>query len=387
MVYIPENPHYPLLDTSFENDVPTDIEILKHPVNEPYKFAKLLSKKKTSQISSGIISESKPSLVEQLLLFIRGNFFIPDARIGWVKPSVKFLNQYLSENSIDVIITTGPPHSLHLIGLQLQKTTKIPWIADFRDPWTTIHYHKSLRLTKASEKKHKKLEAEVLQNANLITVTSPTTKREFQEITQKQIEVITNGYEIKEKIVPNLDNKFSLVHIGSLLSERNPVVLWEVVSELVSENKQFAADFQLTLAGTISEGVVQSIEQHGLGVYLTLLGYVSHSKALQMQHNAQVLLLLEIDRPETRAIIPGKLFEYLVAERPIVALGPEKSDIKGILSETESGQFFTYSEKEKLKAELLQLYSEYKKGMLHCSFQKYFKIQQKKSHKENGRGY
>ncbi|WP_339696975.1 glycosyltransferase family 4 protein [uncultured Marixanthomonas sp.] len=364
VVYVPENPHYPLIDTSFEADVPNDIEILKHPVNEPYKFAKLLSKKKTSQISSGIISEKKQSTVEKLLLFIRGNFFIPDARVGWVKPSVNFLKTYLSENSIDTIITTGPPHSLHLIGLELQKKTKLPWIADFRDPWTTIHYHKSLRLTKASEKRHKQLEAEVLKSADLITVTSPTTKKEFQEITKKPIEVITNGYEIREKITPELDIKFSIVHVGSLLSERNPSVLWNVLSKLVSVNEKFAADFQLTLAGTISESVVESIKKQGLKDNLRLLGYVSHSEALQMQHNAQVLLLLEIDRPETRAIIPGKLFEYLVAKRPIIALGPKGSDIEKLIIETESGQFFNYSEKEKLKSNILQLYSEYKKEAL-----------------------
>ena len=364
VVYVPENPHYPLIDPSFEADVPTDVEILKHPVNEPYKFAKLLSKKKTSQISSGIISEKKQASLEKLLLFIRGNFFIPDARIGWVKPSVSFLKKYLSENLIDTIITTGPPHSLHLIGLQLQKETNIPWIADFRDPWTTIHYHKSLRLTKASEKKHKELEAEVLRSADLITVTSPTTKKEFKEITQKPIEVITNGYEIREKIIPNLDTKFSIAHIGSLLSERNPTVLWNVFSELVSENKEFANDFQLTLAGTISESVVDSIKQNGLEDNLKLLGYVSHSEALQMQHDAQLLLLLEIDRPETKAIIPGKLFEYFAAERPIVALGPKGSDIEQLIRETESGQFFAYSEKGKLKSNILKLYSEYKKGEL-----------------------
>ena len=364
IVFVPENPHYPLVDTTFEADVPNDIEILKQPINEPYKFAKVLSKKKTSQISSGIISETTPSFIEKLLLFIRGNFFIPDARVGWVKPSVTFLKKYLSENTIDTIITTGPPHSLHLTGLQLQTETKIPWIADFRDPWTTIHYHKSLRLTKASEKKHKKLEADVLQNADLITVTSPKTKKEFQEITQKPIEVITNGYEIKEKITAILDAKFTLVHVGSLLSERNPIALWEVLSELVKENIEFATDFQLTLAGTISDHVVKSIKQYGLSDNLKLSGYVSHSEALQMQHNAQVLLLLEIDRPETRAIIPGKLFEYFAAKRPIIALGPKGSDMEQLISETESGQFFMYSEKEQLKSSILELYSEYKKGTL-----------------------
>ena len=364
IVYIPDNPHYPLVDSSFNQEVPKDIEILRHPVNEPYKFAKLLSKNKTKQISSGIISEKEPSFIEKVLLFIRGNFFIPDARVGWVNPSVSFLKKYISNNKIDIVVTTGPPHSLHLIGQKLQRQLDLPWLADFRDPWTTIHYHKSLRLTKASERKHKKLEASVLNNASVVTVTSPTTKKEFQEITKKPIEVITNGYESKEEISASLDKKFSLVHIGSLLSERNPIVLWEVLSELISENKNFANDFQLKLAGTISDSVVESIKSYGLEPNLDLLGYISHSEALQMQHNAQVLLLLEIDREETRAIIPGKLFEYFAAQRPIVALGPKGSDIEGLIIETNSGAFFNYSEQKDLKAKITQLYSRFKEGRL-----------------------
>ncbi len=166
IVYVPENPNYPLVDENFSSEIPSDIEIIKQPISEPYRFAKLFSKKKTKQISSGIISKKEISAMEKLMLYVRGNFFIPDARVGWVKPSVEFLSKYISENPVDVVITTGPPHSLHLIGMQLQKELNVKWIADFRDPWTTIHYHKSLRLNKSSERKHKELEALVLKSAD-----------------------------------------------------------------------------------------------------------------------------------------------------------------------------------------------------------------------------
>src|SRR5690554_6997871 len=135
IVYVPENPNYPLVDDSFVSDIPSDIEIIKFLIKEPYGLAKLFSKKKTKQISSGIISSKKTSIIEKLMLYVRGNYFIPDARIGWVKPSVKFLSDYISKNSIDAIITTGPPHSLHLIGLELKRQINLKWIADFRDPW------------------------------------------------------------------------------------------------------------------------------------------------------------------------------------------------------------------------------------------------------------
>ncbi|MBZ0328620.1 MAG: glycosyltransferase family 4 protein [Altibacter sp.] len=366
VVYIPENPHYPLVDTTFISVVPEGIELIKHPIKEPYRLAALFSKKKTQQISSGIITKKKPSLLEKVLLYIRGNYFIPDARIGWVQPSVRFLQDYLKVHPVDVVITTGPPHSLHLIGLKLKEIVKIPWVADFRDPWTTIHYHNSLRLTVASERKHKKLEAQVLQNADRVVVTSPTTKKEFEIITDAPIAVITNGYgDTANDIVPNFDKRFSIAHIGSLLSERNPKVLWKVLSEIASENDTFKKDLQLKFAGAVSEDVLASIDSFQLRENLEVIGYVSHSEAIQLQHNAQLLLLVEMNKPETRAIIPGKLFEYLVARRPIIAFGPQGSDMAGIISETKSGHFFGYHNEEALASQILEYYALFKADALY----------------------
>jgi hypothetical protein len=367
VVYVPENPEYPIIDSSFLSEVPEEIEIIKHSINEPYKLASLFSKKKTKSISSGIIANKNQTFLEKLMLFVRGNFFIPDARVGWVKPSVAFLTKYLEQYPVDCIITTGPPHSLHLIGMQLQKRLKVKWIADFRDPWTTIHYQKSLHLTRTSERKHKRLEAKVLTSADLIVVTSPTTKREFESITETPIEVITNGFNTADNIYPILDTVFSISHVGSLLSNRNPRFLWEVLSDIASENPSFKEDLVVKLAGTVSEEIIKSISEFGLSSNCQLLGYVSHSEALQLQHNSQLLLLVEMDRLETRSIIPGKLFEYLAAHRPIIGIGPEGSDIEGILDETTSGKFFNYYEDDELKEHLLKQYEAFKNGSLTIS--------------------
>jgi len=364
IAYVPENPNYPLVDENFSSEIPSDIEVIKQPISEPYRFAKLFSKKKTKQISSGIIPKSEVSVLEKLMLYVRGNFFIPDARVGWVIPSVKFLSKYISENPVDVIITTGPPHSLHLIGMQLQKEFNLKWIADFRDPWTTIHYHKSLRLNKSSKRKHKALEASVLKSADIITVTSPTTRKEFGMITETPIEVITNGFDVSEKMHFEMDSSFSISHIGSLLSERNPEVLWKVLAEICKENISFKNDLKLKFAGAVSEEVKQSLKGFQLRENCKFLGYISHSEALKLQHQSQILLLVEINSAETRAIIPGKLFEYLNAKRPIIALGPKESDIETIINETLSGKIFSYWDDEELKLEILQLYKQFKNGNL-----------------------
>lgn len=364
IVYAPENPNYPLVDENFSNEIPSDLKILKQPISEPYRFAKFFSKKKTKQISSGIIPKKNISFLEKLMLYIRGNFFIPDARVGWVKPSVKFLSKYISENPVDAIITTGPPHSLHLIGMQLQKELNVRWMADFRDPWTTIHYHKSLRLNKSSKRKHKALEASVLKSADVITVTSPTTKKEFEMITETPIEVVTNGFDISEKIEFEMDSSFSISHIGSLLSERNPENLWKVLAEICKENTSFKNDLQLKFAGAVSEEIKQSLQDFHLIENCKFLGYIPHSEALKLQYQSQILLLVEINSAETRAIIPGKLFEYLNAKRPIIALGPKESDIEEIVLETNSGKFFSYWDDDELKTEILQLYEKFRMGDL-----------------------
>ena len=360
VVYIPENPTYPLIDENLLSEVSPKAIILKNKIIEPYAWASVFSKNSTKKISSGIIpNQKKQSFIQKMMLWVRGNLFIPDARVLWVKPSVKYLSKYIQENEIETIITTGPPHSLHLIGLALKKERNVKWIADFRDPWTTIGYHKALKLTTSSAKKHKDLEKEVMNVADELLVTSPTTKKEFESITNKPIHVITNGYDVEKVIKQPLDEKFTLAHIGSFLSDRNPQILWEVLSELIQENEQFAANFQLKLIGATSQEVLDLISKFGLNNYVNNLGYMSHQEAVEHQRKSQVLLLIEINSEETKSIIPGKVFEYIVSERPIVAIGPEGSDFAEIITSTNTGTFFTYTEKERLKTTLLSYFELY----------------------------
>ena len=365
VVYVPKDPHYPLLDPSLEAEVPSDIKVIRRSIFEPYGFAKIFSKKQTKEISSGIIpEEGKQGLLQKLMLFIRGNFFIPDARKFWIRPSVRFLKQFLQEEDISAVITTGPPHSVHLIGLKLKQQLNIKWMADFRDPWTSIGYHDKLKLTARSARKHKRLEKQVLDSADQLLTTSFVTKEEFEALSPTPVKVITNGYD-REKITQvAADEKFSLAHIGSLLSGRNPEDLWQALHELTAENADFAKDFQLKLVGAVGQAVLRSIKGAGLEPFLELKGYVSHTEALQLQRSAQMLLLIEIDSEQTRGIIPGKLFEYMVTNRPVVAVGPEGSDVERILKETNTGRYFGYSEKKAIKDHILQAYQQFRNNEL-----------------------
>lgn len=365
IVYIPENPSYPMLDETLMKDIPKEVIVLKQPIKEPYKFAEILSKKTSRTISSGVIpKEKKQSLIQQIMLYVRGNYFIPDARKAWVQPSVKFLSEYMQKENIDVVITTGPPHSLHLIGLQLKAQLDVKWIADFRDPWTTIGYHKKLRLSDNAANKHELLEKQVLSTADRIIVTSENTKKEFETKSNQSITVITNGYDNQQLPKMTKDDNFSIAHIGSLLSERNPKVLWKVLGELIAKNEDFKNQFVLRLIGVVSDDVLHEIHRCLPLENIDIVGYVNHKEALMYQKKSQLLLLIEIDSEDTKAIIPGKLFEYMVAETPVVALGPTNSDVEQIIKSTNTGSYFNYSDEAELKAHLIACFESFKKSSL-----------------------
>lgn len=365
IVYVPENPTYPIVDEGLVGEISDKVIVLKNKILEPYQLASFFSKNKTKKISSGIFPQKKKqTFLDKTFLWVRGNLFIPDARVLWVKPSVAYLEKYIKENNIDTIVTSGPPHSLHLIGLELKEKLGVKWFADFRDPWTTIGYHKALRLSNYAAKKHKTLESKVLNTADTIIVTSKTTKTEFEAITNKPISVITNGYDIENVEKQTLDTKFTLAHIGSFLSDRNPPFLWECLVELLNEIPDFKSYLEIKLIGAVSQEVLDAISQFNLNDYLNLLGYVSHHEAIAHQKKSQVLLLIEINSEDTKSIIPGKLFEYMVSNRPIIAIGPQGSDFADIIKETNTGVFFDYSEKAKLKSVILDFYNQFLEGKL-----------------------
>ncbi len=367
VVYVPENPTYPIHDESLVDEILEGIKIYTHPIYEPYGLAKVLSPKKTKRISSGVIKAKNQSFLEKTMLWARGNLFIPDARKYWVKPSVEFLSKIIEKENIGTIITTGPPHSVHLIGDLLKKKHPVNWMADFRDPWTSIGYHKKLYLSASSQRKHKRLEKLVLNNADTIIVTSSTTKKEFSQLTSQPIKVITNGYDTDIANNIQLNQKFTMSHIGSLLSGRNPSILWQVLAELIQENASFKKDFELHLIGIVSADVLDNIYGHRLQPYVKLTPYLSHQEALVRQQQSQVLLLIETNSHETMGIIPGKLFEYMAAKRPILGIGPKNWEVNDIIAETRSGKVFDYEASPELKTVILDWFNRYKEGNLNST--------------------
>lgn len=376
-VFIPENPSYPIVDETLKKDVPKNLKMIKTKIWEPYqlaeKFGKDNKKFKAGQFDVG----ENQSWKAKLSIFVRGNFFIPDARVFWVKPSVEFLEKYLKVNHYDVLVTTGPPHSLHLIGLNLKK--KLPdlkWIADFRDPWTEISYYKHLKLTKIADKKHRKLESEVFKNADITLATSYTDAENFRKKGANAF-CITNGFDVdasttlsmteeNSKTLPlsNSTTKFTLSYIGVLEQLRNPEILWETLNDLIEENADFKNDFELKFVGRLDDKILQKIESSTLKNNLTNLGYQTHDIALKHMQDSSVLLITNFPQESSKGIIPGKIFEYLATGKTILSFGPKDADVEKILSETKAGKHFGYEEKENLKKFILESYQNWKSGTL-----------------------
>lgn len=361
VVYTVENPNYPILDESLNNDIPKGIEVLKQPIFEPNNILSLFGKKKTE--SAGFLNPN-PSFFGKILQYIRANYFIPDARKFWIKPSVNYLKKYISKNNIDAIITTGPPHSMHLIGLKLKQQLGVKWIADFRDPWTEIDYFHQLPLSKKAVKKHHFLEQEILLNANVVLVVGNTMNKNYSKFSNNVV-TITNGFD-GELITSetNLDSKFTITHIGLMNADRNPKMLWEVLAEIISENKDFSKDFKLKLIGKVDASVIEEITINNLDENVELIDYVAHDEVIEYQKKSQVLLLLLNNVPSVKGIITGKIFEYLMVNRPILAIAPKDGDLAEILNETNAGVVVDFEESTTLKNTILELYSKYKQGNL-----------------------
>jgi len=361
VVYTVENPNYPILDESLNNDIPKGIEVLKQPIFEPNNILSLFGKKKTE--SAGFLNPN-PSFFGKILQYIRANYFIPDARKFWIKPSVNYLKKYISKNNIDAIITTGPPHSMHLIGLKLKQQLGVKWIADFRDPWTEIDYFHQLPLSKKAVKKHHFLEQEILLNANVVLVVGNTMNKNYSKFSNNVV-TITNGFD-GELITSetNLDSKFTITHIGLMNADRNPKMLWEVLAEIISENKDFSKDFKLKLIGKVDASVIEEITINNLDENVQLIDYVAHDEVIEYQKKSQVLLLLLNNVPSVKGIITGKIFEYLMVNRPILAIAPKDGDLAEILNETNAGVVVDFEESTTLKNTILELYSKYKQGDL-----------------------
>lgn len=355
VIYTPENPEQLAIDESLLSDIPECTEVIKTHIIEPYGIYKKLSgrggEKKKSEVNP--LNAQKKSWKQKLAVFIRGNFFVPDPRAAWIRPSVKYLKKYLKEHPVDVVVTTGPPQSMHLIGRGLKRAAGVKWIVDFRDPWTEMFYFKHLGLTRCIERRHRRLEQCVLDEADMIIAVTPLVQKDFQAKTKTPVAMITNGFDeddFRAEVPSRSDDSFRIVHTGLFAADGNPLMLWDALAEKCAADPDFKRRLQIRLAGKVDDGIVAAIRERGLEENLILLGYLPHSQTIVEQRQADILILPLRQEPEYAKVLPGKIFEYLAARRPVLGIGQEDGAAATVLRDSGAGCMYDWDK----KAELLE---------------------------------
>ncbi len=363
IIYTVKDGDYPITDPSMEQEVPSGLEIIRLPILEPYTLYQwFLGKPRKGAMDANFLSQGKKlGWKDKIAVWIRGNFFIPDARFLWVRPSVQYLLKYIQKSPVDAIISTGPPHSCHLIAQKLHAKHKIPWLVDYRDPWTQIDYFDDLNLTPIARKRHESMEKSVLDECSAIVTVGQTMADDLKSITQNRTIVITNGFDESDRpeglVQP--DEAFTLTYIGTMNAARNPEVIWKAVSELKTIDHPLIQTLKIRLVGKPEFVIKENILKYGLENLVEFTGYVTHKEAIKFQNSSWVLLLVINRTSNNASILTGKIFEYLASGRPVLCIGPTKGDAASILRQAGSGHLFDYEDTDGVKQYLIHQFGKF----------------------------
>jgi glycosyltransferase involved in cell wall biosynthesis len=366
VIYTPENPSFGTIDKSLLKDVPPDIEVIQLPIWEPYQLFAGIKGKKGMITASDIRIREKKTILDKIFLWLRGNFFIPDPRVFWVKPSVKFLPDIIQSNKIDAVITTGPPHSLHLIGRRLKKKAGIKWIADFRDPWTQWDLYEEFPMTRWARHLQKKLERKVLQEADEVFTNNDFVRTQFEEIAGRTVKVISNGYDEADfKDFQKKDTeKFTIRHIGIIDEMRDPVNFIKALKLFIKDHPddELKVEFIGNVAETFRNKVVNDDK---LSQYIQFKSHQPHEEIIKLYEKTDVLLLVLANTKNAAGNTPGKIYEYLASGARILALGPTEGEVADILRHTESGKIAAHHDTPQIKAILEGFFNAYTQNAIH----------------------
>lgn len=366
IVFTADGADYPVLDLSLASEIPLSAEVIKHMIIEPYTLYKLISGKKSKEkIDPNFLSQGKQlNWKDKLAVWVRGNLFIPDARFLWIRPAAKAIDKYLVSHDIDAIISTGPPHSCHLIAKQVAKKHHLPWIVDFRDPWTGIDYFDDLRLSSFALSRHKRLEKSVLDHASCVITVGKTMAADLAKITDSRIEVITNGFDESDRPQQRAitHDGFEISYIGTMNDARNPLGFWQAIANIKQSQPSVYNNIRINLVGAPELIVIQSIERFSISECINYVGYVTHKEALQYLDKAAVLLLIINNTSNNKSILTGKIFEYLMVKKPILCIGPQDGDAADIIHRAQAGVVLDYKAVDSISDFIMQQYQMFVNG-------------------------
>ncbi|SHK16378.1 glycosyltransferase family 4 protein [Rhodothermus profundi] len=355
-----EDAAYPFRDEALEAEVPVEVPVFRTRTWDPYAaYARWLGQRKEEAVSVGFAGRPHQRWKERLARWIRANLFLPDARVGWVPFALRALPRLLRQYPIEAIVTTGPPHSTHLIGYRAQRRYRLPWVADLRDPWTDVYYYEMLPMTRWARRLDAWMERRVLAQAQARVVVTPTMQRTLQTKGLSAV-CIPNGYDPAdfEASPPRATHDFWITYAGSMGPTANPEGLWKALVQL----RASGLPIRVRLIGLIDASVRQALMRHHLAEQVALLPFMPRRQVLPYLRES-ALLLLVINRTAGNAgIVTSKLYEYLGSGRPVLGIGPVQGDAAAVLQETKAGKMFDYDDVEGIAAYLRRHYEAWAAG-------------------------
>ena len=366
-VLTPENPSFAVKDPSLEKDVPAEAEVMRLPIWEPYdlffRIAGLFGSKKQVTPTAMVSSENR-SFFKTVSTWMRGNLLIPDPRVFWVRPAVSFLSDYVTRNQIQVIVTTGPPHSIHLIGLKLKKKfPQVQWLADFRDPWSEWGMWDSLSVGTLARRVHSRMERKVLEKADDIITITPFYVRRFQHLAKRPVTLLTNGYDEEDfsDVVYARSEKFLIRHVGLINERCDPRPFMRALKAEMKSNPELASDVELEFIGEVHPDFQQFVKQDPLLSGSTIFsGNIPHDTLIRLYGSSSLLLLILTGYKDAEGYLPGKLFEYFATGLPVMGVGPVSGDAALLLNETQAGVMIASDDQDGMKSALREAYLKWK---------------------------
>ena len=332
-------------DSSFKSEIRSGVNVIRAKTFEPFNIYKKFTGKGKDEklVASETISTKNKKLSHRLSLWIRMNLFIPDARVGWYFPAIKEITGYLKTESVDLIVSIGPPHTTHLIAKKLSSKFKLPFMPVFIDPWTDIAYYKNFKRSKFTRAIDNHFEKSILKNSSANIFVTETMKKDYESkysFIKEKSHVLYWGYSEEEfeniKMTKRNEDEKVIVHAGNLFSYQNPTNFWEKLKDKIDLGNKYVIKF----IGTVDSEIVKTINDNGLKPYTQYLGFLPYKKMLEEVCNADYLLVCATEPRH----VPGKLFEYLRAGKPIIAFGDGNNEVKNILEKANAGMMFNYDE-------------------------------------------
>lgn len=334
-------------------------EVNENNINDKNKIISKNNPEETSKLASKTTSKAISKAIS-----IAGEIFAyPDGMKYWYEPAIKVSKEAIEVNNIEAMISSSWPVTSHIIAKDLKKKYNLKWIADLRDLWNLNPYVKHTFIRNYFEKK---LEIETFEYADVLTTTTELASKKLKELhPQKKICTVMSGYDIEDitnNNTPKNQEKLNFTYAGSLYGgKRNPKLLFKGISELIHEDKINPLLLSLDFYGD-NFGLKETAEEYGIEDLVNIHGTIPHEEVLKKQKESQALLLLSWNNKKEEMFLPGKIYEYLAAKRPVLSIGYREGSLKDLIEKTEIG--YHVSTLEETKNSIMKFYNNFNENKI-----------------------